>query len=179
MSTVPGVACAGRRNDVSLYFVNVTIHVLAALLWLGGVFFLAVVGAPVLRKVEPAELRAQLFRRLGVRFRSLGWLAIGVLLVTGVLNVHFRGLLSATVLANGAFWKTPYGYWLAWKLAAVTLMVLVQAWHDFSVGPAASRLVPGSPAMLAMRRRAAMLARLSAILGLIVVIAAVRLARGG
>jgi uncharacterized membrane protein len=50
---------------VSFYFVNVTVHVFAALLWLGGMFFLAVVGAPVLRSVEPPELRAQLFRRLG------------------------------------------------------------------------------------------------------------------
>ena len=47
---------------MSLYFINVTIHVFAALLWLGGMFFLAAVGAPVLRRVEPPALRAELFR---------------------------------------------------------------------------------------------------------------------
>jgi uncharacterized membrane protein len=31
------------------YYVTVVIHVLAALFWLGGMFFLGVVGAPVLR----------------------------------------------------------------------------------------------------------------------------------
>jgi uncharacterized membrane protein len=35
----------------ALYYVNVTIHVLAAMLWLGGMFFLGVVGAPVLRAI--------------------------------------------------------------------------------------------------------------------------------
>ena len=164
---------------MSLYVANVTIHVLAALLWLGGMFFLAVVGAPVLRAVEPAELRAELFRRLGERFRGVGWIAIGVLLVTGVLNLQFRGMLSADVLLAASFWRTPYGSMLAVKVGAVTAMLLIQAVHDFGVGPAASRVRPGTPEMLALRRRAAWLARSSALLGLVVVIAAVRLARGG
>ncbi len=164
---------------MSLYFINVTIHVLAALLWLGGMFFLAAVGAPVLRRVEPPSLRAELFRKLGVQFRRVGWISILVLLVTGTLNLHFRGLLSFDVLSSASFWRTSYGVALAWKLLAVTAMLAVQAIHDFIVGPAASRLEPGGADMLRARRQAALLARLSAILGIIVVIAAVRLARGG
>lgn len=164
---------------MSLYHLNVTVHVLAALLWLGGMFFLAAVGAPVLRTVEPAELRAQLFRRLGERFRAVGWIAIAILLVTGTLNLHFRGVLREDVMASAAFWSTPYGWWLGWKLAGVGAMLVVQVVHDFLLGPAASRLAPGTPEMLVMRRRAALLARVSALLGVIVVVAAVRLARGG
>jgi copper resistance protein D len=164
---------------VSAYYINVTIHVLAALLWLGGMFFLAAVGAPVLRQIEPPELRAALFRRLGEQFRMVGWVSILVLLVTGVLNLYFRGMLTVPVLTSGVFWSSPYGVALAWKLGAVTAMLVVQAIHDFALGPAASRLQPGSAAMLRARRRAALLARASAVLGIIVVIAAVRLARGG
>ncbi len=164
---------------MSLYFVNVTLHVLAALLWLGGMFFLAVVGAPVLRKVEPPELRTELFRRLGEQFRRVGWIAIAVLILTGTLNLHFRGVLSPDVLTSGALWATPYGHALAWKLGAVVAMLVVQAIHDFVIGPAASRLQAGTPGMLRARRRAALLARLSALLGIVTVIAAVRLARGG
>lgn len=164
---------------MTAYYVNVTIHVFAALFWLGGMFFLAAVGAPVLRAVEPPELRTELFRRLGEQFRKSGWIAITVLLITGVLNLHFRGLLSTQTLGSGEFWSGRYGISLAWKLGAVAAMLIVQAIHDFSVGPAAGRAVPGSPEMIALRRRAALLARFSAILGIIVVIAAVRLARGG
>lgn len=164
---------------MSFYFINVTVHVFAALLWLGGMFFLAVVGAPVLRSVEPPELRALLFRRLGEQFRIVGWIAIAILLITGTLNVWFRGMLSLEVLGSGEYWSTRYGRSLAWKLGAVTAMLIVQAIHDFIVGPAASRVAPGTPQALATRKRAALLARLSAVLGIIVVIAAVRLARGG
>ncbi|HSJ32223.1 MAG TPA: DUF4149 domain-containing protein [Longimicrobiales bacterium] len=164
---------------MSFYFINVTVHVFAALLWLGGMFFLAVVGAPVLRSVEPPELRALLFRRLGEQFRIVGWIAIAILLITGTLNLWFRGMLSLEVLGSGEYWSTRYGRSLAWKLGAVTAMLIVQAVHDFIVGPAASRVAPGTPQALATRKRAALLARLSAVLGIIVVIAAVRLARGG
>jgi putative copper resistance protein D len=163
---------------MSFYYTNVTVHVLAALLWLGGMFFLGVVGAPVLRAIEPPALRAELFTRLGERFRTVGWWSIGILIVTGVLNLHNRGLLSSTLL-DGAFWSTSYGTALAWKLAAVTVMVSVSAVHDFIVGPAAGRIRPGTDEAASMRRKAALLARANAFVGVVVVIAAVRLARGG
>lgn len=162
-----------------LYYINVTIHVLAALLWLGGMFFFALVGAPALRGIEPPEVRSHLFRVLGERFRTVGWWAIGILLVTGVVNLHFRGWLSAEVWSNPAFWRSRMGIALAWKLVAVTTMIALSAFHDFVAGPAASRVTPGSPAALKARRQAALLARVNAVVGLIVVIAAVRLARGG
>lgn len=164
---------------MSLYHLNVTLHILAALLWLGGMFFLGVVGAPVLRRVEPPALRAALFRDLGLRFRGVGWFAIGVLLLTGVGNLWFRGLLHWDTLTAADFWATPYGHALGWKLAAVTTMIVISAVHDFILGPAASAARAGTPEALRWRRWAALLARVNAFVGLIVVIAAVRLARGG
>lgn len=158
-----------------LYLASVTVHVLAALLWLGGMFFLGAVGAPVLRHVEPAELRQRLFDAIGTRFRTVGWWAIGALLVTGTLNLWFKGILG--LLATTGFWRAPYGQALAVKLAAVTVMLVVQAIHDFRDGPRAGRAVPGSDEALALRRRAAWLARLNALIAVVLVVAAVRLAR--
>lgn len=163
----------------TLYLVNVTVHLLAAFLWLGGMFFLAAVGAPVLRRVEPAALRAQLFGALGQQFRAVGWVCIAVLLATGVANLWFVGVFRAGRWADPAFWASPYGHTLAWKLAAVAIMVAVSAVHDFIHGPAATRMVPGSPEALRMRRQASWLARVNALVGIVLVAAAVRLARGG
>ncbi len=163
----------------NLYLLNVTVHVLAAVLWLGGMFFLALVGAPVLRSVEPPPLRAALFRELGQRYRTWGWIAIGVLLLTGVLNLWFRGVLTAVSIGSPHFWTTPFGHTLGVKLAAVALMLLIQAVHDFHWGPRSTRVTPGTSEAATLRRRAAWAARLNALLGLVVLIAAVRLARGG
>lgn len=162
-----------------LYYANVTVHLLAALVWLGGMFFFALVGAPVLRDVDPAPLRATLFRRVGERFRTVGWFCIALLLATGVLNLQMRGLLAWDVLGSGAFWSTAYGHALAWKLTAVAAMLVMSALHDFVLGPAASRMDPGGRPALRIRRRASWLARLNAVAGIIAVVAAVRLARGG
>ncbi|HEX6939510.1 MAG TPA: DUF4149 domain-containing protein [Longimicrobiales bacterium] len=164
---------------MSLYYLNVTVHVLAALLWLGGMFFLAAVGAPVLRKIEPPRLRAHIFQSLGLRFRRAGWIAIGVLLVTGTLNLRFRGVLSWSVLGDPSFWATRYGNALAWKLGAVATMVVVSALHDFWLGPRSSLAAPGSPEARRFRKGAAWAARINALVGLVLVAAAVRLARGG
>lgn len=162
------------------YYINVTIHVIAAMLWLGGMFFLGVVGAPVLRSIEPPALRQRLFQELGSRFRRVGWIAIAVLIVTGIVNLYFRGWLHwSGVLGSVAFWRTSVGHALAAKLTSVALMVTISATHDFVHGPRAGRAAPGSPEAIALRKRAALLGRVNAGLGVLVVIAAVRLARGG
>jgi uncharacterized membrane protein len=161
------------------YYVVVTIHVLAALLWLGGMFFLGAVGAPVLRAIEPPSLRQRLFHDLGLRFRTVGWVAIAVLVTTGVIMLGARGLLRwSGVFGSMAFWRTTFGTALAAKLACVVTMIVISAVHDFALGPAAGRAAPGSPEAVALRRRAALLARVNALVGLLLVIVAVRLARG-
>ncbi len=162
------------------YYVNVTIHVLAAMLWLGGMFFLAIVGAPVLRQVEPAAMRVAMFDRLGRRFRTVGWITVAIAVVTGIGNMQFRGWLHwRGVLDSPAFWSTRTGTALALKLAFVLLMVVVEAYHDFIVGPRAGRATPGSVEAARLRARASWLARAAGLFGIGIVAAAVFLARGG
>jgi putative copper resistance protein D len=163
---------------VSFYFVNVTIHVLAAFVWLGGLLFLGVVGAPALRRIEPASVRAEVFQRLGKQFRPVSWIALAVLLVTGVVNLYHRGLLNRETLGDGAFWLSPYGLALAWKLTCVAAIIAGSAVHDFVWGPAASQAEPGSPEALKFRQRAARVGRVNAVIGVLLIIAAVRLTRG-
>lgn len=164
---------------MTLYYLNVTVHVLAALLWLGGMLFFAAVAAPVLRRLDPPDLRARLFQKLGEGFRLAGWVAIAVLLLTGVLNLHFRGWLSVAIAGDPIFWESRAGRAFMIKLACVLGMLAISAVHDFVFGPRASRAAPGSPEALALRKRAAMLARLNALIGVVLVYASVRLARGG
>lgn len=160
-----------------MYWLALAVHVLSALFWLGGMLFLGIVGAPVLRQVEPPALRQQLFHQLGLRFRSAGWVAIALLLASGTGLLHFRGLLSTRVLGDPDFWSTGTGTALGIKLGAVAVMLLLSALHDFVLGPRAGRHPAGSPAALRLRRQAAHLARLNAIVAIVLVLAAIRLAR--
>ena len=160
-----------------MYPLTVTVHLLATIFWLGGTFFLAIVGAPALRGLDP-NLRGRLFREIGGRFRRSGWVAITVLVMTGVMNLNFRGLLGPALRGGGDFWLSPIGRTLAWKLGLVTVMISFAAIHDFWLGPLAGRLPPGSVAHRRVRTSAAWLGRVNAILGVLLVYVAARLVRG-
>lgn len=164
---------------VPLHFASLSIHVLAAIVWLGGMFFFALVGAPVLRRVDPPSLRSALFEALGRRFRWIGWGLVAILVVSGLVNLWFRGLLSADILGSARFWGSPTGRALAWKLAAVGTMIVFGALHDFVWGPRSGRLPPTSDEARRTRRVTAWIGRLNALAGIVAVLAAVRLARGG
>ena len=164
----------------TLYWISVTLHLLAALLWLGGMFFLGAVGAPALRAVEPASLRQALFHAIGLKARNIGWIAIVILLITGPINLAYKDLWRWNgVFGSPDFWRTSMGTSLAIKIACVVLMVSLSALHDFWLGPKAGQLTAGSPEATRARVQASSLARITALAGIVLVVAAVRLARGG
>jgi putative copper export protein len=115
----------------------VSLHVLAAAVWLGGMLFLALVVVPVTRGLGMVpQQREALFQAVGQRFRIVGWASLAVLLVTGALNLWYRGVdpLSPALLAS------PFGRVLIAKLLAVVAMVGATVYHDLSGARAAARL---------------------------------------
>ncbi len=161
-----------------MYLTLVSLHVLAAITWLGGVLFFALVGAPALRTVEPRSLRAALFEAMGMRFRVVGWGAVTTLVVTGVWLLHVHGWLSSGILLAPAFWRSGVGAALAWKLGLVTMMVVLSLAHDVASTSARARLAAERDAAgPATRRWVVLLARVGAVAGLGAVVAAVRLVR--
>jgi uncharacterized membrane protein len=113
------------------YVLCVALHITAAAVWVGGMVFFAVVAVPALRRPEVAPARRALFAALAPRFRWLGWIAVAVLVGTGILNLRFRGIDWAT-LADRRFWATGFGRTLAAKLGFVALAVLASAVHEAS-----------------------------------------------
>jgi uncharacterized membrane protein len=76
--------------------VAITLHLLAAVIWVGGVFFAYLAVRPVLAELDPL-LRARLWAGIFRRFFPWVWAAIAVLLVTGVYMVFnsFEGFAQA------------------------------------------------------------------------------------
>jgi len=66
----------------SLYGLAITLHVLAAVLWVGGMFFAYVCLRPAAGGLEPAD-RLALWRGVFDRFLPVVWGAVAVLLATG------------------------------------------------------------------------------------------------
>jgi uncharacterized membrane protein len=164
-----------------MYQLSVFIHIMSATVWVGGMFFVALVAVPALRRL-PGPERGRLLGSLGRRFRLVGWITIALLLVSGIVNSVFRGV-SWESLASGEILGSGFGQLLAIKLVLVTAMLLISVVHDFIVGPASVRALEAAELGTAggaerLRRWASWLARVNAILALVVIGVAVVLVRG-
>ena len=125
------------------------VHLLAVLTWVGGMLFVAVVLVPVARRLEDAALRMRLIQDVGRRFRTVGWIALMLIVATGFGNLAFRPELLATT----RFWV---------KAILVTVALGLSAAHDFLLGPRAGQ--PGAPP--SARARASWIARVNLLLAL-------------
>lgn len=158
---------------MSLYAFSVFVHVLAAVVWVGGMLFLGLVAAPVLRKVEPLSLRSQIFLTVGRRFRVVGWICIVLLVATGITNL---AILQINPFRNISFLlASPFGHALLAKLVLVLGVILLSALHDFVWGPRAFAGGPGDAQSERYRRRAIAVARLNSLLVLVIVFLGVNL----
>jgi uncharacterized membrane protein len=113
----------------ALYAASVWLHVVAAATWVGSMVFFSAVLVPVLRKGELRGQGTSLVELVGRRYRVLGWIALAVLIVTGTVNLYFRGI-GLHLLASSAFWATSFGRALAWKLALVAVVLVLTALHE-------------------------------------------------
>jgi len=162
------------------YLVSVWLHIVAAIVWLGAMTFLALVLVPTLRARGDRHLSAELMRGAGPRLRALGWTALGVLAATGILNLGLRGFELAS-LTDGGLWHGPFGRAFALKMIVVLAVVVLSLVHDFWVGPRAGRAAardPWSEESARLRTAASWLGRANLILALVIVMLAVMLVRG-
>ena len=102
------------------------LHVTAAMTWIGGMLFIALVLVPVTRGLDDVALRRRLVQATGRRFRVVGWIALVTLVATGLVNLGLRPEL----LGLPRFWV---------KAALVALALGLSAVHDFVLGPRAGR----------------------------------------
>ena len=152
----------------------VWLHVLAAVSWIGGMIFLSLVLAPLVRSRKAAPEFMALFRSAARRFRFVVWGAIAILLVTGLPLLHQRGI----PIMDPSGWPLI----LAVKLGLVAVLLFFTLTHDLILGPRVGRIV-----QLPSERRSGLdhvlvacspwIARCSLLLTLAVLFAAVVLVR--
>ena len=123
------------------------VHLLSAMVWVGGTIVLVFVGVPAIRQLE-GEARATALRTLGRRWRPLGWSAMGVAILSGLWLTDRHGGFDEQAL------DTDFDRTLMVKSALVVLLVVGALFHDFVLGPRLQRqLRESSPAAPATRKR--------------------------
>lgn len=157
-----------------MYSTLIVLHILAAVTWIGGMIFLSLVLAPLVRGRKAAPEFMALFRAAALRFRPIVWVAIAVLLATGPMLLSLRGIQVSS--------PTSWTGIVTVKLMLVALLLLLTLLHDLIFGPQVSRVsaIPNSQRTAGERvifKTARWLPRLSLLIGLAVMIAATMLAR--
>jgi uncharacterized membrane protein len=104
--------------------VLVIVHLLAAMVWVGGTIALVFVGVPAIRTLD-GEPRGRAMRALGLRWRPLGY---GALLVAAVTGVE----LAAHDWSRG---RSPFQTVLWVKVALAACLVVVSYLHNYVLGP--------------------------------------------
>ena len=128
------------------------LHLLGVATWVGGMLFIALVLVPVTRRLDDAALRTRLVQAAGRRFRMVGWIALALIVATGIANLTFRPELLAAPRLHV-------------KLGLVVLALVLGVLHDFVLGPRAGR--PG--AAPTARGLASWLARVNVLVALAIV----------
>jgi putative copper export protein len=108
----------------AVHDVIVIVHLLAAMVWVGGSVALVFAGVPAIRVLD-GEPRGKAMRELGLRWRPLGYGALAVAALTGVELARYdwdRG-------------RSPFQTVLWLKIALTGGLVLASYLHNFVYGP--------------------------------------------
>jgi len=136
--------------------------------------FLSLVVVPLLKKVPDQASAQREFIRLARRFRMLAWVALSLLIVTGAILLQNYVNFSETPVV----WPPA----VLIKLSLVLLLIVMSLLHDQIIGPKVRTLKQKPIAELLkaekfLIRLFPLLARLTLVLGLAILFAAVSLVR--
>ena len=157
------------------------IHVIAAVVWVGGNLILAMVIVPHFRQNLPPVQRIRLLTQIGKRFEPIVWGCIGILFFTGIFNIFFAVDLTSATAISSAFMRT-----LLIKLMLFFVLVLLTALHSLIFAPrlaaAIETLSPEieelPPEVKPLRTRMSIVSSLMGVVSLLILLAAVALRMG-
>lgn len=99
-----------------IHYAATAIHIFAGVFWLGWMFFLFLILRPAATKITSGN-PGKIMKRIRRRVRKIVFWIIPILLLTGLYNMGYRGLLDWSVLTG-----TDVGIRMLWKLGAATVL---------------------------------------------------------
>ncbi len=104
------------------------LHLLAAIIWVGGTFAMSIAVQPILRKFLKDSARFEIYREIGARFKIVMWGCWATLLLTGIFKLW-------EIRDTPSIFFGPWGKILGVKLTLVALMVVLSLLHTYVWGP--------------------------------------------
>lgn len=108
------------------YFIT-WLHLLAVVTLIGGLVFLHLILIPTLKELTPESQKAEVLRRVGQRFRTLTWVSLIALILTGSYSILNE--------SGSARIETVWGVILMLKLLLFAITFGLILVHDFIMDP--------------------------------------------
>ncbi|VAV84145.1 hypothetical protein MNBD_DELTA01-774 [hydrothermal vent metagenome] len=154
-----------------MFKLSLYLHIISAMFWIGGMLFITLVIAPYLSTIEDRRQRSAIYQVVGKKFRSIAWIAIIIMLVTGPINLYYIGV-TPSVLFDIDFARSSFGMAIWLKILVIILLLISSLAHDFWLGPKARN----SPNF---SKIAKIMGRSNLLLALIIALLAVFIRAGG
>ncbi len=103
-------------------------HLVSAIVWIGGQLFILIVLLPIMRSALPRNERTLLFAEVGRRYAIVSWIALTLLVITGILNGQRRGIVWERLP------DSTYGRILLAKLILVAIVIAITLVHALYYG---------------------------------------------
>lgn len=156
------------------------IHIIAAVVWIGGNLIIAMVIVPYFRQNLPPVQRIKLLIQIGKRFEPIVWGCVGILFFTGLINVIVY-FLSADLADASPFMRT-----LFIKLMLFVILVILTSLHSFVYGPKLAKAIETLDDSLEelpnevqpIRKQMSIVSSLMGVVSILILLAAVALGMG-
>jgi len=158
---------------------SLALHLIAIALWLGGIVFFLVVVGPAVQQLEP-KIAIKTMNQARIGLETMSWTAIGVLMLTGMVN------LIARIQIPGPSLGEYYLYLLSAKLFLFLAMAVHHCLQVFKYAPSIANLTAQLPPnaiswpepLLSRWRSWFLLLKLNAALGPVAVLLGLALLKG-
>ena len=147
-------------------YIVIWIHLVAAITFIGGLIYLQLVLKPVLQSHGTNTEVSEIFRIAGQRFRTVTWMSLIALILTGAFNMLSEG--------GSARIETMWGVVLMLKLFLFAIAFGLVLIHDFVIDPYAFSSQPSlkTPNASHNLRRASLVQQSILVLSLIILLVA-------
>jgi len=81
--------------------INHWVHLMSAVIWIGGLAFLVMSVTPALRKVVPKEYLRPVLDAISTRYRKIVGVLMALILMTGGINLHFISQMMLSQTGSG------------------------------------------------------------------------------
>jgi uncharacterized membrane protein len=157
----------------SLWLLSVALHILAAILLVGGQAFMILAMMPALREPEHRAVGRSMLLSAGRRFRKVSVGCLHLLLLTGLFNLWVRCGQSFDM-------KNPLMHAGMTKLVLWAIALGISIYHDKVIGRRAVEAWekdPNGPETLALRRKSMQLGRVGFAIAVVLVLLGIWIVR--